>query len=194
MGKKIKTMDFKVAFNFTPDYQPDCYLQYVSPFTSCPLGNLKVQNEELETGKVDGFVSQLVKKIKSSHNPVLFLNMPQGATLIYGERGGLAINFGLDDYQKYTKAYQQVGDYTFQYKSGPNTFLCLLNRHVKEMLINLTIRQYRHIYQKDPENIYLKVTSKSEETTQMSQVKPDDPVKYQLLENPVYTGKYMDKM
>ena len=98
--------------------------------------------------------------IKSKEIPYITITTPKNYLLLHAEKYGLCVCFNINDYSQYTQKFIENNDYVHQYKSEGKIYISILSKKIQQLLVNTAINLFNQAFNKDPANIYIKVTSK----------------------------------
>ena len=188
----MNTTKSTVKLSLAKEYNQNCYIQYFSAIGQRPLGTIQELKKNPDTLDIPTLIGSELQDLPSD-TPHFLLNMSSGLLLVYGIKGGICATFGLEDYSQYTKQFKDNGDFTYEYTTDC-TYMCVLNKRIYQTLTDFCIDLYRTRYNKDPVNIYIKVSSKPEFPSKITNQIPDDINKYKLTENITYSGKYKQQI
>ena len=187
----MSTSQFKI--NLHSGESGDVYIQYVSGLKQTLLGKKKPSNRDSTKSDLEWNVeleSNILKiihsSIKSEEDPYIIIPNSENYLLLHGEKYGLCVCFYINDYSQYTQKFIENNDYVHQYMSEGKTYISILSKKNQQLLVNTAIDIFKQAFNKEPVNIYIKVTSKTEYENKITDEVPTDIEKYKLIENITY--------
>lgn len=135
----------------------DCYLDYSTEIES--VEHKIKPGEEAITKLVDLTVA------RSTRGEVhLLVRRQSTCVILFGRNGALCVSLGLTDYGKLTQSHRELGNLVYEYQAGGKTYVTIVYRCLVEYLKGIAEQQYHLATNKEPDNVFLKVTSLHKES------------------------------
>ena len=168
------------------EYAPRCYVQYYSKLETMDLGEITQLTQNPKR-----LLSHITPIITNTTSYILF-NNKTNTICVYSINGGLCFSLGINDYSYYSNKFKETGDYVYNYTINDDTYLSILNKKVLQGLIKTCFKSYQEKYGQDPQEIYIKVSSKKEYYTKLFNYTPDEDevFKYKKIENLEYNDNF----